>query len=123
LIVAGVLARLVGLGGLHAFRFSFSTWLLGLLAGAGAFTLYDLTKCPSFYWGKDPSFWLSVDGGAMVDPGWSPLGSPIATVIFVLAVGASSVRCKSQLGFCLPFGALFRLASPLGVPGFGAVRF
>src|SRR5437667_4224147 len=59
LIAAGVLAGLVGLDGLQAFRFSFSTWLLRLFAGAGAFTLYDLTKCPSIYWGKAPSFWLA----------------------------------------------------------------
>ncbi len=37
------------------------------------FILYGTTHISSFYWGKDPSFWLSVHAGAVGEPFWSPL--------------------------------------------------
>ncbi len=47
--------------------------LTGFLAGGAAFILYHSSHCPSFYWGSDPSFWLSVHAGAVTEPPWTPL--------------------------------------------------
>jgi tetratricopeptide (TPR) repeat protein len=60
-------------GGRGIFQLSFSSFGLGLLAALPVFGLYALTRSPSFSWGKDPSFWLSVHGGALAEPFWSPL--------------------------------------------------
>src|SRR5258708_5659028 len=55
------------------FRFTFLSFGLGLLASAAALALYWRTALPSFYWGHDPSFWLAIHGGVVVEPFWSPL--------------------------------------------------
>jgi len=55
------------------FRFSPGVFLWGLLASIPPLGLYWATRTPSFYWGKDPSFWLSVQAGALGEPAWSPL--------------------------------------------------
>jgi len=45
----------------------------GLLAGTASFFLYHSSRCPSFFWGSDPSFWLSVHAGVVNEPPWTPL--------------------------------------------------
>lgn len=57
----------------EVFRQDLVSNLIGVLSALGPFFLYFYSCCPSFYWGKDPSFWLAVHGGAVVEPFWSPL--------------------------------------------------
>jgi hypothetical protein len=57
----------------RSIHFSLLSIVSGLLAGTGGFVLYYSTRLPSFYWGKDPSFWLAIHGGAVVEPVWSPV--------------------------------------------------
>lgn len=57
----------------RALRTSWPALGFGLLGGAFPLILYLVTGLPSFYWGKDPSFWLSVNAGAVAAPAWSPL--------------------------------------------------
>ncbi len=45
----------------------------GILSLSFAFGLYFQNRLPSFDWGGDPAFWLSVHAGAVDDPPWSPL--------------------------------------------------
>ncbi len=45
----------------------------GFLAGGALLGLYLFTALPSFYWGQDPSFWLAVHSGSVIEPVWSPL--------------------------------------------------
>jgi tetratricopeptide (TPR) repeat protein len=63
----------VAWGILRAFSGSFLSFVVGLTAGLAGFILYSYSRLPSFYWGHDPSFWLSVHAGAVTEPLWSPL--------------------------------------------------
>ena len=56
-----------------AVRVSIESFWVGLLAGGFLFALYFFTALPNFYWGQDPSFWLAVQAGAVIEPIWSPL--------------------------------------------------
>src|ERR1700679_2510244 len=57
----------------QSIRVTSTSLIVGLLAASGLLTLYLLCALPSFYWGLDPSFWLAVHAGAVVEPAWSPL--------------------------------------------------
>ncbi len=56
-----------------AVRVTRVSFVLGLLAAVPLLALYFYSALPSFYWGYDPSFWLAVHAGAVVEPIWSPL--------------------------------------------------
>ncbi len=60
-------------GILRVFNGSFLSFGMGLLAGLCGLALYSYSRLPSFYWGHDPAFWLSVQAGAVTEPFWSPL--------------------------------------------------
>ncbi len=77
---AGILFSFLIMAGLNGvFQLWEKTNLLslfaGLLTGGMAFALYHSSHCPSFYWGADPSFWLSVHAGAVTQPPWTPLAT------------------------------------------------
>ncbi len=71
----------------RVFSGTFLSLAAGVTAGAAASALYSYSRLPSFYWGQDPSFWLSVQAGAVTEPFWSPLS-------YLLGEGA---------GFLLPW--------------------
>ncbi|GEM_PF-1383725 len=73
-VTGSLLAWALGWGILQAFRGSFISFFPSILSAACACGLYFFTRLPSFYWGKDPAFWLAVHGGAVTEPAWSPLG-------------------------------------------------
>jgi hypothetical protein len=58
------------------------------------FFLYSQTHTPSFFWGKDPAFWLSVHAGLVGEPPWSPLST-------LLGQGACFIFPRSQF-YLLP---------------------
>jgi tetratricopeptide (TPR) repeat protein len=58
---------------LQVLRGSFPSIFSAFFSFAFALVLYFLTRLPSFYWGSDPAFWLSVHAGAVNEPPWSPL--------------------------------------------------
>src|SRR5579859_597143 len=62
----------VAWGALRVLYQPVASFMMALLAGGGAFVLYSITRLPSFFWGQDPAFWLSVHTGAVVKPLWSP---------------------------------------------------
>jgi hypothetical protein len=59
-------------GIIRVFSGSFLSFMVGLAAGLAGFILYSYSRLPSFYWGHDPSFWLSAQAGAVTEPLWSP---------------------------------------------------
>ena len=69
-----VFGGLLGLFGLWG-KTNAYTLLAALSAGSAAFLLYHFSHCPSFFWGADPNFWLSVHAGAVTDPPWTPLAT------------------------------------------------
>src|SRR6185369_9027177 len=90
LIVFSYLFLLGVLSGFRVFRIPRETLLPALLLSAAAFVFYDFTKCPSFFWGRDPAFHLAVDAGAVVEPLWSPLSYLVAKSLCVLSLSGSS---------------------------------
>ncbi|HJT25371.1 MAG TPA: tetratricopeptide repeat protein [bacterium] len=60
-------------GILKIFRATPASFLTAFLSFAFSFGLYFQTHLPSFYWGSDPAFWLSIHAGAVNEPCWSPL--------------------------------------------------
>lgn len=73
LVTAAFLLWALGWGILQVFRGTFPSVFAGVFSFAFSFGLYFLTRLPSFYWGSDPVFWLSVHAGAVNEPAWSPL--------------------------------------------------
>ncbi|HUO58203.1 MAG TPA: tetratricopeptide repeat protein, partial [bacterium] len=73
-IVGGLVAFALGWGGARAFALPFADLFLGLLACVPPFFLYHFTRLPSFFWGRDPAYWMAIHSGAVVEPSWSPLG-------------------------------------------------
>jgi len=73
LVLSSLLAWGLGWGILRAFQGTFASFIVAVLSAAFAFGLYFFTRLPSFDWGGDPAFWLSVHAGAVNEPAWSPL--------------------------------------------------
>lgn len=73
IVVVSLLLWALSWGILLVFQGSFAAFLTGLLSLVFGFGLYFETRLPTFYWGSDPSFWLSVNAGAVGAPFWSPL--------------------------------------------------
>ena len=76
----------------RVFSGSFFSFAVGLAAGLAGFILYSYSRLPSFYWGHDPSFWLSVQAGAVTEPFWSPLS-------YLLGEGAGFLLPRLQFSF------------------------
>ncbi len=72
-ILLSFAAFLAGWGAHRLHPFSSFAWLGAGLSGVGAVALYGLTQAPSFYWGRDPDYFLAVQAGAVTQPLWSPL--------------------------------------------------
>ncbi len=79
-------------GILRVFSNSTIPFVLGLASGLGGFAFYSYSRLPSFYWGHDPSFWLSVQAGAVTEPFWSPLS-------YLLAEAAGFLLPQLQFSF------------------------
>jgi Flp pilus assembly protein TadD len=72
-IVISFLSLLIGWGAYRVYPFPFFSWIGAFSTGGVAWVVYGLTQAPSFYWGKDPDFFLAVQSGAVTEPLWSPL--------------------------------------------------
>jgi tetratricopeptide (TPR) repeat protein len=68
------LAALLAAWGAHRLHpFPAFAWGGAFLVSLPVFLLDALTQAPSFYWGRDPDFFLAVQAGEVVRPIWSPL--------------------------------------------------
>jgi tetratricopeptide (TPR) repeat protein len=72
-IISSFAAFLAGWGAHRLHPFSSFAWSGAILSAGGALVIYGLTKAPSFYWGRDPDYYLAVQAGAVTQPLWSPL--------------------------------------------------
>ncbi|HVZ81972.1 MAG TPA: tetratricopeptide repeat protein [bacterium] len=84
--------------------------LPALMAAFGTFlfsgTIYFLSRMPTFFWGKDPSFWTAVQEGTVVEPLWSPLSYLVGqTTVHLFGPGDMSL---------LPLASAAFLAAGLG---------
>jgi tetratricopeptide (TPR) repeat protein len=68
----------------QSIRVTSTSLIVGLSAASGLLTLYVFSALPSFYWGLDPSFWLAVHAGAVVEPVWSPLSYLVGEAVSYL---------------------------------------
>ena len=73
LVMLSLLCLALSWGILRVFQGTFASFVIGFLSSAFVFVLYFQTRLPSFYWGDDPAFWLSVHAGAVNEPVWAPL--------------------------------------------------
>lgn len=93
LISLGLFAVHWGMGQIFS-KVTWGAYLAASLVFTGSFFLYSQTHTPSFFWGKDPAFWLSVHAGLVGEPPWSPLST-------LLGQGACFIFPRSQF-YLLP---------------------
>ncbi|HVM31547.1 MAG TPA: tetratricopeptide repeat protein [bacterium] len=77
-IVLSFAAFLAGWGAHRFHSFPLFAWGGALLVSVLAWTLTGLTQAPSFYWGRDPEFFLAAQSGEVTRPLWSPLSTLLA---------------------------------------------
>src|SRR6202789_4214372 len=109
-IVSSFAAFLAGWGAHRLHPFSAFAWLGAGLTGAGAMVLYGLTQAPSFYWGRDPDYFLAVQAGAVTQPLWSPLTYLLGQAsLFVFHGDFFTLPMLSTVlaGFCFSLMALW----------------
>jgi Flp pilus assembly protein TadD len=109
-VVLSFAAFLAGWGAHRLHPFSAFAWLGAGFAGAGAMALYGLTQVPSFYWGRDPDYFLAVQAGAVTQPLWSPLTYLLGQASFFIFHGdffALPMQATVLAVFCFGLMALW----------------
>lgn len=114
-VLGSFLLLLLAGGLLRNARFSAPAFVIALGIFLFGDTVFYFSRVPTFFWGKDPSFWIAVQEGMVVEPFWSPLS---------YLVGQAGVFIGHGDMGLLPLLSAFFLALGLGLWAYEAfLRF